>query len=67
MGTILIGLSKSYGSLSTDLLVSKYEAYGIDENGWNSIHNYLTNCKERTKKSSSYSDWYDEVRGVLQA
>ena len=33
LGTILIGSSKSYGSLSTDILVSKYEAYGIDENG----------------------------------
>ena len=66
LGTILIDLSKSYGSLSTDLLVSKYEAYGIGKNGWNSIHNYLTNFKERTKKSSSYSDWYVEVTGVLQ-
>ena len=33
LGTILIDLSKSYGSLSTDLLVSKYEAYGIGKNG----------------------------------
>ena len=30
------------------------------------IHNYLTNSKQRTKVSSSYSDWYDIVRGVPQ-
>ena len=30
------------------------------------IHNYLTNCKQRTKISSSYSDCYDIVRGVAQ-
>ena len=30
------------------------------------IHNYLTNRKQRTKISSSYSDSYDIVRGVPQ-
>ena len=59
VGTILMDLSKSY-----DLLVAKFEAYGIDKNGLNLIHNYLTNRKQRTKISSSYSEWYDIVRGV---
>ena len=59
-------LSKAYDSLPHDLLVAKFEAYGIDKNGLNLIHNYLTNRKQRTKVSSSYSDWYDIVRGVPQ-
>ena len=59
-------LSKAYNTLSHDLLVAKFEAYGIDKNGLNLIHNYLTNRKQRTKVSSSYSDWYDIVRGVPQ-
>ena len=42
------------------------KAYGIDKNGLNFIHNYLTNRKQRTKISSSYSEWYDIVRGVPQ-
>ena len=66
VGTILMDLSKAYDSLPHDLLVAKFEAYGIDKNGLNLIHNYLTNRKQRTKISSSYSDWYDIVRGVLQ-
>ena len=59
-------LSKAYDSLPHDLLVAKFEANGIDKNGSNLIHNYLTDCKQRTKRSSSYSDWYDIVRGVPQ-
>ena len=62
----IMDLSKAYGSLTHDLLVAESEAYGIDKNGLNLIHNYLTNRKQRTKVSSSYSDWYDIVRGVPQ-
>ena len=57
-------LSKAYDSLPHGL-VAKFEAYGIDKNGLNLIHNYLTNRKQRTK-ISSYSDWYDIVTVVPQ-
>ena len=56
VGTILMDLSKAYDSLPHDLLVAKFEAYGIDKNGLNLIHNYQTNRKQRTKISSSDSD-----------
>ena len=64
VGTILMDLSKAYDSLPQDLLVAKFEAYGIDKNGLNLVHEYLTNCKQWTKIRSSYSDWYYIVRGV---
>ena len=60
-------LCKAYDSLLHDLLVAKLEVYGIDKNGLNLTHNYLTNCKQKTKISSSYSDWHDIVRGVPQS
>ena len=66
VATILMALSKVYGSFSHDFLVAKFEAYGIDENGLSFIHNYLTNRKRRAKTSSSYSDLYDIARSVLQ-
>ena len=67
-GKILIYLSKACDSVPHDLLVAaKFEAYGIDKNRLNLIHSYLTNCKQRTKISSSYSDWYDLVKSVLQS
>ena len=59
-------LSKAYDSLPPYLLVAKFEAYGIDKNGLNLIHIYLRNSKQKTKASSTYSDWYDTVRGVQQ-
>ena len=51
-------------TLPHDLLVAKFETYGIDKHELNSIHNYPTNRKQRTKVSSSYSDSYDKVRDV---
>ena len=57
-------LSKAYDSLPHDFLVAKFEAYGIDKNGLNLIHNYLTNREQRTKVKSSCSDWYEIVIGV---
>ena len=51
-------------TLPHDLLVAKFEAYGTDKHELNLIHNYLTNCRQRTKISSSYSDLYEKVRDV---
>ena len=66
VGTILTDLSKAYDCLPHDLLVAKFEAYGMYKTGLNLIHNYLSNRKQRTKINSSYSGWYDIVRGVPQ-
>ena len=66
VGTILMDLSKAYDCLPHDLLVAKFEAYGIGKTDLNLIHNYLSNRKQRTKINSSYSDSYDIVRGVPQ-
>ena len=55
VGTILMDLSK-------DLL----EAYGVGKAALNLISNYLSHRKQRTKIGSSYSDWYEIVRGVPQ-
>ena len=49
-----------------NLLVAKVEAYGIDKTGLNLMHNCLSKRKQQTKISSSYSNWYDIVRGVPQ-
>ena len=66
VGTILMDLSKAYDCLPHDLLIAKFEAYGIDTPGLNLLLSYLSNRKQRTKVNSSYSDWYDIIRGVPQ-
>ena len=49
-----------------DLLIAKFEPYGILKSGLNLLLSYLSNRKQRTKVNSSYSDWYDIIRGVQQ-
>ena len=64
VGTILMDLSKGYDCLPDDLLVAKLEAYGVGKAALNLIRNYPSHRKQRTKIGSSYSDWYEIVRGV---
>ena len=59
-------LSKVYDCLPQDLLIAKFEAYGISKSGLNLLLNDLSNRKQRTKVNSSYSDWYEIIRGVPQ-
>ena len=66
VSTILMNFSKTYNCLPHDLLVAKFEAYGIDKTGLTLIHKYLSNCKQPRKINSSYNDWYDLVRRVPQ-
>ena len=66
IGTILMDLSKAYDCLPHDLLIAKFEAYGIGKSGLNLLLSYLSSRKQRTKVNSSYSDWYDIIRGVPQ-
>ena len=49
-------LSKAYDCLPHDLLLAKFEVYGIDKTGLYLIHNYLSIRKQRTKINSSNSD-----------
>ena len=61
--TILMDLSKAYDCLPHDLLIAKFEAYGIVKSGLNLLLSYLLNQKQCTKVNSSHSDWYD-ILGV---
>ena len=66
VGRIMMDLSRSYDCLPHDLLVAKLEAYGVGKAALNLISNYLSHWKQRAKIGSSYSDWYEIVRGVPQ-
>ena len=66
MGTILIDLSKAYDCLPHDLIIAKFDAYGLSKSSLSLLLDYLTLRKQRVKIGSSYSIWNEIKRGVPQ-
>ena len=66
VGTILMDLSKASDCIPHDLPIAKLECYGIDKIGLSLILNYLSRRKQRTKIGSSFTSWYDIIRGAPQ-
>ena len=65
VGTILMDLYKAYDCLPHGLLIAKLEAYGLDTASLSLLKIYLANRKKRTKGRSSYSNWFEFLRGIL--
>ena len=55
--TILMDLSKAYDCLPHDLIIAKFEAYGLSKSSLSLLLDYLTSHKQRVKIGSSYSVW----------
>ena len=66
VGTILMDLSKVYDCLPHDLIIAKFEAYGLSKSILSLLLDYLTSRKQRVKIRSSYSIWNDIKRGAPQ-
>ena len=59
-------LSKAYDCLPHDLIIAKFEAYGLSKSSLSLLLDYLTSRKQRVKIGSSYSIWNEIKRGVPQ-
>ena len=66
IGTVLMDLLKVYDCIPHDLLIAKLEVYGSDETSLHLLRDYLSNRKQRTKISSSFSDSWDIICGIPQ-
>ena len=66
VGTILMDLSKAYDCLPHDLIIAKFEAYGLSKSSLSLLLDYLTSRKQRVKIGSSYSVWNEVKRDVPQ-
>ena len=66
IGSTLMDLSKAYDCLPHDLLITKLEAYGIENGSLNLLLDYLSFRKQRTKVGSGYSKWSNIRRGIPQ-
>ena len=54
IGTILMALSKANECLPHDLIIAKFEAYGLSKNSLKLLLDYLKGRKQRVKIGSSY-------------
>ena len=59
-------LLKAYDCLPHDLIIVKFEAYGISKSSLSLLLDYLTSRKQRVKIGSSYSIWNEIERGVTE-
>ena len=66
-GTLLTDLSKTFGWLSRDLLISNLIAQGFNMSDLRFIHSYLQNRMQRTKINSEHSSWKETMFAVRQA
>ena len=57
LGTIPMDLSKAYDCLPHDLIIAKFEAYGLSKSSLSLLLDYVTSRKQRVKIGSSYSVW----------
>ena len=66
VGTILMDLSKAYDCPPQDLLIAKFEAYGLDVNSLRLMYSYLDSRLQRVKIGSHRSTAKEIKVGVPQ-
>ena len=65
-GAIRVDLSKAFGCIDDDLLITKLAAYGLGRDALKLIKNYLAKSKQRVNVNGSYSTHRDFTIGVPQ-
>ena len=65
-GALLTDLSKAFGYLPHDIIITKLNANGFDIKAQNFIYDYLRNRKQRTNIDNAYSSWQKILYGVPQ-
>ena len=59
-------LSKAFDCLPHDILLCKFNTYGVSEHALQLIKSYLDNRKQQIKIGSTVSEWADISKGVPQ-
>ena len=66
VAAMLMDLSKAFDSLPHELIIAKFKAYGMKEEGCAFVWAYLSKRKQRVKLSGCASDWMELLKGVPQ-
>ena len=61
VASILMDLSEAFNCLKNDLLLAKIQSYGFSKESIILFLSYLTNCTQRIKIGSTFSDWTNSV------
>ena len=61
-----MNLSKAFDSLNHDLLLTKLDAHGLDNNAVSFMRSYLPKRLQRFKINNSFSEWAKIYAGVPQ-
>ena len=64
--SILMDLSKAYDCLPHDLLLAKLQACGFSKESIILFLSYLTHHTQRIKTGSTFSDWTNILKDILQ-
>ena len=67
VGAVLMEISKAFECISQDLIVAKFEAYGIEKETSRLIYSYLKRRKHCVKINNTYTDYNEIIYGVLQS
>jgi hypothetical protein len=66
VGVVAMDLSKAFDSLPHSLFISKLKAYGLDDQSYSLIEDYLRDRLQRVKIGDTFPEWEQIVRGVPQ-
>ena len=66
IGAMLIDLSKAFDCMPHDLLIAKFEAYGVQDQSIKIIKSYLSDCEQRVRIGNVHSSWKTTHKGVPQ-
>ena len=64
VGRLVINLT--YYCLPHELLMAKQEAYRLDKTSLSLVNDCLGDLEQMTKIGTSYSDWANLTRGIIQ-
>ena len=65
-GAVLMDLSKAFDTINHELMIAKLYAYGFSKKSLTIMLSYFTNRWQRTKVNTTFSDWSELKKGVLQ-
>ena len=65
-GAVLMDLSKAFDTINHELMIAKLYAHGFSKKSLTIMLSYFTNRWQRTKVNTTFSDWSELKKGVLQ-